>query len=263
LHFHDQHVPDAILRAVQPIDTKTKILLSLLSSIAISFMITLEQIFLMAIMGLCLQRLYHARWKGIVVKMFIPLPLIFSLSVLVYISSPTGGIFQLGEVTHAYSRIGQVVIYTCRTLVLVFHMLLVIESEESFFEIIYALEDLRFPQQLIIILMFMYRSAIDLQIEASRMRDAQYSRNPFIYRRWFSPDQYRILGYTIGGLLSRALLRTSQRLDALQNRGFERKLYHSPKEFTLKGLTLLWIGTILIIIVLATAKLTWIFGDAL
>ena len=105
------------------------------------------------------------------------------------------------------------------------------------------------PKVLVNVLLFMYRSSMDLQEEASRMIDARYIRS-YGQKLRSNLRSYKLIGYMIGGILARAFIKNSQRKDALIARGFNGTLHHSAIQWSFQGLRLIWITLICDIILL-------------
>lgn len=230
-------------------DTKSKIIITLLLIIAIIQIITYEQIILFTLIFILLLRFYEIDIKSLLKKSLVPLPLIFSLSLLAYISYINDGLINFAGVSIKYNRFELAVFYFIRSSLIVFISLLLIESEESFFEIIYALDDFKLPDTLINILLLMYRSALDIQVEAKRMLDVRYSRSP--KSKWTtSLYTYKIIGYMVGAIILRAFIKKDIRRDALISRRFKGKLFHKKKYWSFNGILLLWILSIVTILIL-------------
>jgi cobalt/nickel transport system permease protein len=246
---------------IYAIDTKSKLILSIVLIIFLSFSITFEQSIFFTILIILLIILYKKiRLISLFSKTLIPLPLIIGLSFLAYLAYPNDGSLKFSTTTITYTRIELFFFYFIRSFLIVISALLVIESEKSFFEIIYSLDELKVPKLLITTLLFMYRSVFDLKIEAKRLFDARYSRSAG--RKWgrslFSLYTYKILGFMLGGILIRSFIRNGQRRDALIARGFSGKLYHEKKPFTAKGLIVLWLFSIASIIIILSGKIRFL-----
>lgn len=255
----DHHHTEITVR--QPVessvDTKSKLLVTLVFVLTTIIAISYDQLAILGFFCLVLFFLYRVKIKPLLLKTLVPLPLIVSLSILAYISYPKEGFQSFGGVVIDYSRLELTMFFFARSVIIVLISLLLIESEPSFFEIIYALEELKIPDTIVNILLLMYRSTLDLQQEAKRMLDARYSRSA--NRRWGTNIYtYKVLGYMVGGILVRAFLRKDQRRDALYSRNFSGILYHKKKSFSFRGLLLLWISMFTALIILLNSSTNFI-----
>ncbi len=230
------------------IDTKSKIIISVISIFAIILSISFEQVIFFLLLGIILLFSYHANVFSVFKQILVPFPLIISLMIMAYFSHKSR-IIGYSNVSYLYNNGELAIFYGLRTLAVIIISIIVISSESSFFEIIYALDELKLPQILINILLLMYRFVLDMQIEARRMIDARNSRIPDM--RWGTKlYTYRIIGYMIAGIIGRAFMRKDTRYNSLISKGFNGKLHHKAKPFTFRGLFTLWLVCILNIIVL-------------
>lgn len=247
-------------RGNKAIDSKSKIFILLVNSIFLTFLISFELLVLFFILLLGLNLLYKANFFSILKKSLIIVPLLLSLVLLIFLAYPDSGNLTLGHTIVHYSRIELVVFYFSKTLLFVYNSLLLVESEDSFLDIIYAFDSLKMPKILVLILLFMYRSTIDLQIEAKRMIEARYIRS-YGKKLRSNIETYKVIAYMIGGLLTRSLLRNELRREALVSRGFTGELYHNQISWTFQGLRLLWLILIANIVILFTVTLKFLpFG---
>jgi energy-coupling factor transporter transmembrane protein EcfT len=255
-HFHStlgKLIPkDQIL-----FDTKSKILLMLINITCLLFIISYEQLFLFFIYFLLLLVIYRINIRSLLLKLLIPLPLIVSLGLFAFLSFDDSVLLSFDVFKIMYSKYEVATFYVLRSLLLVLITLTLIESEESFFNIIYGLDDLKLPKVLINILLMMYRTSLDLENEGKRMLDVRYSRYPHkISPR--SLDTFRILGYIIAGLLVRTLMRLHQKQEILISRGFNGTFYHDKINFTFEGVLLLWLGIILSLVILLSSGINFL-----
>jgi len=257
---HDTHIHGLAWhthRGNKSIDPKSKIIILLINSIFLTFLISFELLLLFFILLLCLNIYYKANFFSILKKSLITVPLLFSLVLLIFLAYPDSGNLTLGHTIVHFSRIELVFFYFLKTLLFVYNSLLLIESEDSFLEVIYAFDSLKMPKILIIVLLFMYRSTIDLQIEAKRMIEARYIRS-YGKKLRSNIETYKVIAYMIGGLLTRSLLRNELRREALLSRGFTGELYHNQIQWSFQGLRLLWLILIFNILILFTVTVKFI-----
>ena len=236
-------------RGNKSIDPKSKIIILLANTLILTFLISFELLFLFLILLIVLTSVYKANVKGILKKSLVTIPLLFSLTILVYLAYPNKGIISFRKTSIEFSKTELMIFYFFKTLLFIYNSLLLIESEDSFLDIIYAFESLKMPNVMVNVLLFMYRSSIDLQEEAGRMIDARYIRS-YGQRPGSNLRSYKLIGFMIGGILSRAFIKNSQRKDALIARGYNGLLNHSPIYWSFQGLRLLWITLLCDIILL-------------
>ena len=236
----------------QKFDTKSKLILTIFTVISIIFTINFTQLLFFFIFAIVLIVQYRLSINNILKKMLVPLPLILSLGLLSYLSDK-GNILTFANYSIEYNNLELTIFYVLRSTILVVITILLEESEGSVLDIIYALEELYLPKPLVNIFLLMYRFTLDLQLEAKRILDVRYSRYPD--KKWgASLYTFKILGYMIGGIIARAFIRKEIRKDSLLSRGFDGTLHHKPKKFNFNGLTLLWIGSIINIVILFLAN---------
>lgn len=244
-------------RGNKAIDCKSKIIILLTNAIILTFLISFELLFVFAIILLALTIIYQANIIGILKKFLLTIPLLLSLIFLSYLAYPNQGIMTFGKTAILYSRTEILFFYFLKTFLFIYNTLLLIESEDSFLEIIYAFESLKMPNVLVNILLFMYRSTIDMQQEAERMIEARYIRSygKSVIGNFHS---YKLIGYMIGGILIRTFLKNNQRRDALIIRGYNGTLHHNTIPWTFQGLRLLWISLLCNVLLLFLVRLKFL-----
>ena len=171
------------------------------------------------------------------------------MTFLAFIAYPNHEILVLGKTAIQYSTSEITAFYFFKTFLFIYNSLLIIESEDSFLDIIYAFESIKMPSELVNVLLFMYRTNIDLQQEAKRILDARYIRG-YGKKLGSNVRSYKLLGFMIGGILMRTFVRNHQRKDALIARGYNGTLHHSPITWSFQGLRLLWLTLLCNVILL-------------
>ena len=247
-------------RGNKEIDTKSKIIILLVNTFILTLLISFELLLLFTILLVLLTLSYKANVMGIIKKFLITIPLLFSLTFLAYLAYPNHGVLTLGKTAIVYSKIELMVFYFLKTFLFIYNSLLLIESEDSFLDVIYAFDSLKMPKILVNVLLFMYRSTLDLQEEAIRMIDVRYIRS-YGKRLGSNLHSYLLIGYMIGGIITRAFIRNNQRKEALIARGYEGTLHHAPIQWKFQGLRLLWITLLCDVILLFLVQLKFLpFG---
>ncbi len=236
------------------IDVKSKLLLMVILSSTILFMITFEQLIACYFLAIFLGIIYQTNFRSVLAKSLISLPLVFSLSLLALVSRTRSTTLTFGDFSVAYSPMELAFFYFLRSELLVINALEVIESEESFFDIIYGLSALGLPRFFVNVLLFMYRTTLDLQLEALRMIDSRNVRSHG-QKLGTSLFSYRVIGYMVGAVFLRSLQHSRQRKDALISRGYTGQFHVRNIRFTARGATILWLFTILSLLVLMSASI--------
>ena len=231
------------------IDTKSKFLLTMIFIFITLLVISYEQLILLTVFLLIFMIIIQIRIIPVLKKVLVPMPLIISLTLLAYFSDLNNNILDFGGIQIRYTSLEIALFFFYRSMLIVFFTLSMIESEDSFFEVIYALDEFKIPEVIVSVLLVMYRSALDLHVEAKRMIDVRYSRST--YKKWgVNIYTYRVLGYMLAGILVRSFIKKDLRKDALYSRNFKGKLYHKSKPFLFNGILMLWFGSIAAIVIL-------------
>lgn len=259
---HSHAIHSAKDRNSSRVDSKSKLLLLFTTIIAQTLIITYEQlIFFIAVLGLCVL-MFRPSIGAVIKKLLVPLPLILSLTLLLVFSSESFTKLSFLQVTVEYSELEYSFFLVARSLLVVLTLLVVVESEDSFFEVIYALDSLKMPKVLVNVLLLMYRSALDLQEEARRLLDARYARSvgskSSTGSTLLSLHTYRILGFLVGNLLLRSLQSSEARSDVLLSRGYQGTLHYPAKVFSAQGLFVLWLFVLLDLIILFSVNTRFI-----
>lgn len=247
----DHHHLDLKVKDQKPssIDTKSKLILNLIFVFVTLLVISYEQLIFLTLFLVMFMFLMRSKISAVLKKAVVPMPLMISLTLLAYFSDLDENILKFGGIQIQYSNLEIALFFLYRSVLIIFFALTMIESEDSFFEVIYALDEMRMPEVLVSVLLVMYRSALDLYVEAKRMIDVRYSRST--YKRWgVNIYTYRILGYMLAGILVRSFIKKDLRKDALYSRNFKGKLYHKSKPYLFNGIMMLWLGSITGIIIL-------------
>ncbi len=235
------------------IDTKSKILTIIVFLFFLISIISIEQLLFAFLYWVVLLVVFKARIRQVFLKATPVFPLIISLGILTWWGKTEGSIMTFGDATVNYSRTGLTLFFVLRSMLLVFTALLIIESEESFFKIIYALDDLYVPDLIINVLLFMYRTFLDLKIEGEKMLNARYSRGSY-KSSWAKISEYKLLGYMLGSIFVRASYKSHSRKDALISRMYDGIFRHEKTHFTSTGVFILWVTTIFCLIILLISK---------
>lgn len=142
-----------------------------------------------------------------------------------------------------------------RSLLIVLFVLMLINSEESFFEIIYGLNDLQMPHLLTSLTFFTYRFFSLMQEELERILEARSNR---LYgeRLRMNFSSMKIISNIIAGLLARSFKRAEYVSATLSARGFSGRLIHPHQPWSLGGVIFLIIILILVIIAMSIGQMS-------
>ncbi|MFW9997599.1 MAG: energy-coupling factor ABC transporter permease [Candidatus Odinarchaeota archaeon] len=236
-HFHSHRVGE--VRQSKDSDTKSKFIITVITVAVLSLIVTFDALvvsssFALIIIVFYFKPVYHK----VLVKMLIPLPLILSLTLISFISRPEVFVFSNGLFNATFTNYSFSLFQTIRSFVIVFLALSFIEGEDSFYEVIYALDELPFPKMLNNLIFLMYRFIFTTREELNRILEARYNRHYEAPGR-FSWTHLKITGYIIAGLIARSLKKSDAIADNLNTRGFHRSFPHEPKKWTGIGVFLL------------------------
>ncbi len=218
----------------QVLDIRSKLLGLVLIVLGCSFLVDISQVSWYAILLLLLLLILRPR-KTFLKQIVLTLPLILSLSLISFFSfDPPSFSNFLYETTHTK---GSFAFFTAfRSIVIVSSILVIVSSEESFFEIIYGLDDLKLPGLLTNLLFLTYRFFSLIQEEFSRILDARsnrmYSESSIMQLR-----SLKLIGNILGASLARSFKRAEYISASLSARGFSgtSKFSHPEKPWTRSG----------------------------
>ncbi len=113
------------------------------------------------------------------------------------------------------------------------------------FALFHGMQQLKVPGKLVQLFFFIYRYIHEILMEYRRLRQAMAARG---FRPGTNQHTYRSLGYLVGGLLSRSVLRAERIQAAMMARGFEGRFHAMvgrrvrPGDLVLAGLMAVWAG---------------------
>ena len=232
----DKHTHYLTLRTQdQVLDIRSKLIGLVLIILGCSFVVDISQVIWYAIPLLSLIVILKPQ-KSFIRQIGLTLPIIISLSVIAYFSFDPP-IFSNFLYETIHSKISFAFFTAFRSIVIVTYVLVIINSEESFFDVIYGLDDLKMPVLLTNMLFLTYRFFGLIQEEFSRILDARSNR---LYNE-SSLMQFRslkIIGNILGASLARSFKRAEYISASLSARGFSgtSKFSHPDKPWTRSGL---------------------------
>ncbi|MFX0050124.1 MAG: energy-coupling factor transporter transmembrane component T family protein [Candidatus Hermodarchaeota archaeon] len=187
------------------------------------------------------------------IKFSLPtIPIIVSLSLIAFFSfSRSPIVYKSLFYWTIHDNISFALFTGLRSYLIALFVLMMINSEESFFEIIYGLDDLKMPTLITNLTFFTFRFFFLMQEEFGRILEARSNR---LYgeKLRFNLKSLKVIGNIIGSALARSFKRAENVSATLSARGFSGKLSHPEQPWTFKGIiflifTFLFIVTIIII----------------
>lgn len=235
------------------IDVRSKIIATLLIVIVGTLIIDFNQLQWLFLIFILFSVILRPR-RSLLKQVLVTLPIIISLSLVSY--------FSFSEVTIEYSNFLYVTTHNnvsfalfsgFRSLLLTLYVLMLINSESSFYEIIYGLDDLKIPNFLSSLIFLTYRFFFLIQEEFSRILEARSNR---LYgeKIHMNLNSLIVLGNIIGSTLARSFKRAEYVSATLSARGFSGKISHPEQPWTR-------IGIIFIIITLLLSFMISIVGQ--
>lgn len=216
-----------------------------------SIIVELEQLFWFFLVFLCF--LIILKPDKNFLKFSLPtIPIVFSLSLVAFFSFSRSPIVYKSLIYWTiHDNISFALFTGFRSYLIALFVLMMINSEESFFDIIYGLDDLKMPNFLTVLTFLTYRFFFLMQEEFSRILEARSNR---LYgeKLRFNLKSLKIIGNIIGSALARSFKRAENVSATLSARGFSGKLSHPEQPWTFKGIfflsfTFLFVLTIMII----------------
>ena len=231
---HHVHYPSKSQRSHANIDVKSKILSTILI-IAIGSLIVdfaqLQWFFLYTI-----SFIFLLRPKKIFLKQIIPtFPIILSFTLVVLLTYDTSyTLFGNFLFSTLHNNVSMALFFCVRSVLMILLILIFINSEESFFEVIYGLDDLKMPDLLTNLLFLTFRFFSLIQEEFSRVLEARSNR---LYgeKLHLSFTSLQVIGNILGASLARSFKRSEYVSATLAARGFDEKISHPEQPWTIFG----------------------------
>ncbi|MFX0115339.1 MAG: energy-coupling factor transporter transmembrane component T family protein [Candidatus Hodarchaeota archaeon] len=230
IHHSETHsIPPSFSR-----DTRSKLIAALGATTGTAYTVNFEQLLWFLGLLLVVFVVFRPR-RSLFKKLLIPLPVILALGVLSFLTRPDNFVYSNGFMSASFDRTAFAIFMVSKALLAVCFVLSVVESE-SFYDVIYALDDLHFPRIFTSLLFLTYRNIFLIQAEFGRILEARYNRN-FGKRMFFNFYTLKVIGNMIGGVLVRSLKRSEHTADILMARGFQGRFPHPAKPWTTFGIT--------------------------
>lgn len=171
----------------------------------------------------------------------VSIPIILSLTIVSFFSFSSVTIsYRTLFFTATHNNVSFAVFSGWRSLLIVFFVLMMINSEDSFFEIIYGLDDLHMPDLLTNLTFLTYRFFFLMEEEFKRILEARSNR---LYGAPtnMSISSLQLLGNIIGSVLARSFKRAEYVSATLAARGFSSssKMSHPEQPWTSGGVLLI------------------------
>ncbi len=218
----------------QTLDTRSKLIGLITIVLGGSLLVDLSQVSWYFLLLLLLLPILKPQ-KTFLKQIAYTLPLILSLSLISFFSfNPPSFSNFLYEAVHTKTSFAFFTAF--RSIVIVTFILVVVNSEESFFEIIYGLDDLKLPGLLTNLLFLSYHFFNLIQKEFSRILDARsnrmYSEGSIMKLR-----SLKLIGNILGASLARSFKRAEYISASLSAKGFSgtSTFSHPEKPWTRSG----------------------------
>ncbi len=228
----------------QLFDTRSKLIGLIVIVLGGSLLVDLFQVSWYFLLLLLLLPILKPR-RTFLKQIIFTLPLILSLSLISFFSfDPHSFSNFLYEAVHTKTSFAFFTAF--RSIMIISFILVIVNSEESFFEIIYGLDDLKLPGLLTNLLFLTYHFFNLIQEEFSRILDARSNRM-FSESSIMQLGSLKLIGNILGASLARSFKRAEYISASLSARGFTSTstFSHPEKPWTRSGV--LFIICILII----------------
>jgi len=237
------------------IDVRSKIIATFFVILVCSILVELVQLFWFFLVFLCF--LIILKPDKDFLKFSLPtIPIVFSLSLIAFFSfSRSPIVYKSLFYWTIHDNISFALFSGFRSYLIALFVLMMINSEESFFDIIYGLDDLKMPNFLTVLTFLTYRFFFLMQEELSRILEARSNR---LYgeKLRFNLKSLKIIGNIIGSALARSFKRAENVSATLSARGFSGKLSHPEQPWTFKGIVFLSFTFLLVLTIMIIGQ-TW------
>ncbi|MFX0117635.1 MAG: energy-coupling factor transporter transmembrane component T, partial [Candidatus Hodarchaeota archaeon] len=125
-------------------DTRSKLIAILGATIGTAFTVSFDQLSWFLGLFLVVFIAFRPR-RSLFKKLLIPLPIILAFGILSFLTRPDNFRYSNGFMSASFDKTGFAVFMIFKALIAVCFILSVVESE-SFYDVIYALDDLHFPR---------------------------------------------------------------------------------------------------------------------
>ncbi|MFX0085847.1 MAG: energy-coupling factor transporter transmembrane component T [Candidatus Hodarchaeota archaeon] len=249
-HSHKHYPPDRENNS-RGVDVRSKIIASVIVVLGCSFIVTINQLLWFFILLLLYFIILQPR-KSLFKHTLAALPIIFSLTLISFLSFSSSSIsYRNIFYTTIHNNVSFALFSGLRGICIVLFVLSIINSEESFFEIIYGLDDLKMPRLITNLTFLTYRFFFLMQEEFSRILEARSNRF-YGQKIYLNLTSLKITGNIIGSVLARSFKRAEYISATLAARGFTGKMSHPEQPWTQMGFlfiffTLFYVLTLMII----------------
>jgi len=187
--------------------------------------------------------------KSFLKQALLTLPIISSLALVSYFSF-SNVLIKYSNFLYAttHNNVSFAFFSGFRSLLLALFVLILINSERSFYEIIYGLDDLKIPDFLSSLIFLTYRFFFLMQEEFNRILEARSNR---LYgeKVHMNLNSLIVLGNIIGSALARSFKRAEYVSATLSARGFSGKMSHPEQPWTRMGIFFIIITLLLLLMV--------------
>ncbi|MHA2304072.1 MAG: energy-coupling factor transporter transmembrane component T family protein [Candidatus Hodarchaeales archaeon] len=248
------HYPPSEEISTKRIDVRSKIIASFFVILACSFIVTNNQLVWFIVLLMIYTLILRPR-KSFIKYTLAALPIIFSLTLISFFSfSSIPVMYKNLFYQTVHNNVSFAIFSAGRAIVIVLFVLMTINSEESFFEIIYGLDDLKMPRLLTNLTFLTYRFFFLMQEELSRILEARSNRF-YGQKNHLNLSSLKLTGNIIGSLLARSFKRAEHISATLSARGFSGKMSHPEQPWTP-------VGVIFIIFTMIYVLMLMVIGES-
>lgn len=242
------HYPPVEEISAKRVDVRSKIIASFFVILTCSFIVTSIQLVWFIVL-LSIYTLILRPRKSLIKYTLAALPIILSLTIISFFSfSSSPVIYRNLFYQTVHNNVTFAFFSGLRSIVIVLFVLMTINSEESFFEIIYGLDDLKMPRLLTNLTFLTYRFFFLMQEELSRILEARSNRF-YGQKIYLNLASLKLIGNIIGSVLARSFKRAEYISATLSARGFTGKMSHPEQPWTPVGVLFI-IFTIIYVLML-------------
>ncbi|MHA1215431.1 MAG: energy-coupling factor transporter transmembrane component T family protein [Candidatus Hodarchaeales archaeon] len=220
------------------VDVRSKILSTFFIILIGSLLVDIKQLFWFFLIVLWFVVALRPK-KTFIKHSLVTIPLIASFTLIVFLTfKKNTEVFSNFFFFTVHNNVSLAVFFGLRSYLLVLIILILINSEKSFFEIVYGMDDLKFPHLLTDLLFLTYRFIFILQDELVRILEARSNR---LYgeKLRMNVKSLRMIGNILGSVLARSFKRAEHISATLAAKGYSGNISHPEQPWTLAGVLFL------------------------
>ncbi|MFX0093372.1 MAG: energy-coupling factor transporter transmembrane component T family protein [Candidatus Hodarchaeota archaeon] len=236
------------------LDVRSKIIATLLVVVACSLIVDLIQLSWFVLLFFLFIMFFRPK-KSFLLQILGVLPIIGTLTILSFFSFSSSFIeYHTLFYSTYHNNVTFALFSGSRSLLIALFVLMLVASENSFFDIVYGLDDLKVPNLITSLAFFIYRYFFLLKEELERTLEARSNR---LYgeKLHMNLNSLKLIGNIIGALLARSFQRAGNIADTLSARGFTGELIHPYHPWTIKGLIFVGVAVLILSMILIVGQI--------